>query len=127
MSRYKYPKGTRVYVPTAMLPNTSDYTHALIRVSVERNTARSIVVTPPGGSATKIASSRAHPANLGLLVIRVGDLQSESGVLDPLAHSVLEFFRLLLADDQIELLSLRTLQELKVFWARRRCHDVVIV
>jgi hypothetical protein len=87
---------------------------------VDRNSKRSVVVTPAHGAmSVKVASSRVHSADLGLLVVRIGDLQSESGVLDPLAESIWEFFRLLLPDDQLELLRLRTVHEFRTFWTQR--------
>ncbi|MGZ4391280.1 MAG: hypothetical protein ACXVRK_04005 [Gaiellaceae bacterium] len=80
-------------------------------------------------SSVAIASSRVHSSDLGLLVIRIGDLQSESGVLDPLAESIWEFFRLLLPDDQIHLLRLRTVREFSEFWTTRHgaySHIVIV-
>ena len=48
--------------------------------------------------------------------MKIGDFSSESGVLDPLAASIGEFLRLLLPDDQLHRLELRTLTELESFW-----------
>ncbi len=118
MPTYKHPKGSFVYVPTSLLPDGGGSPHALIRLEVERNSRRSVVVTPPGAvKSHKVASSRVHSSDLGLLVVRIGDMESESGVLDPLAQSIWEFFRLLLPVDQLELLRLRTVHELRTFWA----------
>jgi hypothetical protein len=119
-----------VYVPTSLLPAPERFNQALVRLTVDGNRKRSVLVTPPGAKAgVTIASARVHSSDLGLLVIRIGDLKSESGVLDPLAKSIWEFFRLLLPDDQIHLLRLRTVHELHDFWTKHHgaySHIVIV-
>lgn len=124
-----FPVGTRVFVPASALPEPASRPFALVEKSVTRVEGRSVVVSDPGGTETKIGSSRVHPANLGLLIVRIGDLQTELTLLDPLASSVLQFFRLLLPDDQVLRLEVRTPDELVDFWGRHHAgysHVVVV-
>jgi hypothetical protein len=48
----------------------------------------------------------------------VGDYETESVLLDPLAKSILQFCRLLIPDDQVKAVKLRSLAEFTFFWAR---------
>lgn len=68
------------------------------------------------GQDVKIASARSHDRRLGFLVLKVGDLSTEDTLLNPLARSVLEFLRLLLPDDHVRRLDVRTTDELLAFW-----------
>ncbi len=111
-----YPAGSRVFVPAAALPRPDSRPYALVRKTVQRVERRSIVVSEPDGTETAIGSARVHPDHLGLLIVRVGDLHTESTLLDPLASSVLQFFRLLLPDDQVRRLDVRAPDELFRFW-----------
>lgn len=54
---------------------------------------------------------------LGILVLRVGDLTTEETLLNPLAKYVLQYLRLLLQDDAVQRLDIRTEEELRLFMA----------
>ena len=113
-----FAAGTTVFVPDSALPVASaPRPFALVKRTVERIEDRSIVVRESDGTETKIGSSRVHSANLGLLIVRIGNLEGEMTLLNPLAASVLQFFRLLLDDDQIARIDVRTPDELYTWWA----------
>ncbi len=69
------------------------------------------------GTTVEIASRLVHSSALGFLVLRVGDLQTETTLLDPLAKSVLQFLRLLIPDNDLRSVTLRTLSELDAHWS----------
>jgi hypothetical protein len=48
--------------------------------------------------------------------LTIGDLQTETTLLDPLGRSVLQYFRLLLPDDQVLRARIRTRAELESVW-----------
>lgn len=119
--------GMQVYVPVARI-GSFDHPSALYRTSVQAVTGRSVVVSTPGGSTAQVATSAVH-TSIGVLILRFGHLETEDTLLDPLAKSLLHFGRLLLTDDCIRLLEVRSLQELGLFWQRDHAnyaHVVVI-
>lgn len=113
----KFQVGEEVYVPASCLtdPNAPQ---ALVRRRVLRNVSRSIVVDDHGGRAATIASGLAHHNSLGILVLRIGDLSTETTLLDPPAESVARFLRLLIGDENIEYIQVRTLAELEMYWSK---------
>jgi len=108
--------GDRVYVPWTRLGVVDDKPSALHYTRVVEVNQRSVVVEMPDANRTTVASS-AVLKNLGIAVIRIGDLETEVGLLDPLAKSVLQFLRLLNTDDSFtRLFETRSLAELRHFW-----------
>ncbi len=108
--------GDFVYVPCAAVPELVDRDTALYRaevVAVERRSVR--VKLPNGASSELIGTSRVHK-DVGILVIEVGDFATEAALLDPLAKSVLQFIRLLVPDDQVRAIKVRSRDELQKFW-----------
>jgi hypothetical protein len=109
-----------------------DSPYSLVRCKIEGQTERSVVVSGPGIDGTSTIGSRHARSDAGVLIIRVGDLVGSGGettLLDPLAKSVLQFMRLLLGDDYLRSVHIRTLEELKRLWADEyaaRTHVVLI-
>ncbi len=52
---------------------------------------------------------------LGVLIVRIGDYK-EADLIDPLCKSVLHFCRMLLPGDSVQVIVVRTVQELTHFW-----------
>jgi hypothetical protein len=121
--------GERVFVPTSLLPNPTQYGVALIQRDVLTVADRSATLDLGGAVASPpIATSKLH-RNLGILVIRVGDLETEPVLLDPLAKSILHFARLFVDDSFVYLLQVRSLAELEAWLpanAARFSHVVLI-
>ena len=108
--------GDNVYVPRVRLGLDVDTPSALWRTTVREVIGRSVVVDLPGGApSSPIASSAAH-LDVGVIILRVGDFDTETTLLDPLAKSLLQFCRLLLPDDQVTLREVRSRIELRHFW-----------
>ena len=82
---------------------------------------------PDGTLSDWIATSKIS-SNFGVLIIRIGDF-NEAGLLDPLAKSVLQYCRMLLPDDSVRMIALRTELELTTLWDtfNGMCHQVIIV
>jgi hypothetical protein len=100
-----------------------------VRRTVAGQEERSIRVDDGAGGLAAIASRLVHKDDLGFLILKVGDLGSETTLLDPLAKSVLQFLRLLLPEDRVRQLSLRTLVELEKDWGTQGAaisHVVII-
>lgn len=109
--------GDTVYVPCSAFPELADLGTALYRTEVVMATKKSVTVKLPDGAASaKIGVGRVH-RDVGILVIEIGDFESEAATLDPLAKSVLQFCRLLVPDDQLRKITVRSQSELKAYWS----------
>ncbi|MBI5527216.1 MAG: hypothetical protein HY897_12845 [Deltaproteobacteria bacterium] len=106
--------GTNVHVPVSKLGNFNSQS-ALYKTIVREIVDRSVKVDVPNGGTANVASSAVH-TEVGVLIIRVGDFSTEDTLLDPMAKSLLQYSRLLLTDDTIRLLEVRSTQEVKAFW-----------
>ena len=107
--------GQRVYAPALRVDPCVTPNFSLIK---------GIVRELPGGSKSalvefddsrfglkRLATSLLH-AEVGVMIVRIGDFGSELEFLDPLAQSVRDFCRLLLPPDQLRFFQVRTLREL---------------
>lgn len=108
--------GERVYVPASAFENGAKASSALVHGPVLAIENRSVRVEHHGESKL-VAASKCH-RNIGLLIFRIGDLETETGLLDPLSKSVLQFCRLLVPDDQVHLYNIRSITELQKIWAQ---------
>ena len=117
--------GTHVYVPVARVGNFA-WPSALYRTSVHAVVHRSVDVQVPGGLTARVAMSAVH-TSIGVLILRFGDLRTEDTLLDPMAKSLLHFGRLLLTDDSVRLLEVRSLHELNQFWQQHHANSAHVV
>lgn len=121
--------GERVFVPTSLLPSPAQYGVALILRSVLAVANRSATLDLGNMVASpSIATSKLH-RNLGILIVRVGDLETETVLLDPLAKSILHFARLFVDDSFVHLFQVRSVAELEAWLpanAARFSHVVLI-
>ena len=105
-----------IYVPCSAFPAMDNYDTALYKTKVLATHKNSVSVKLPDGTASpNIGVSRVH-RDVGILLIEIGDFTSESATLDPLAKSVLQFCRLLVPDDQLRTVKVRSRAELRKFW-----------
>ena len=110
--------GDRVYVPCLLVPELEGRDTALYETRISTVNANSATVDLPGGAVSKpIGVSRLHSA-VGILIVSIGDFISESALLDPLSKSVLQFCRLLVPDDQVAAVKVRSVAELKTYWSK---------
>lgn len=119
----------QVFVPTSLLPNPAAYGTGLIVRKVIATQNRSATLDLGNGvNSPPIATSKLH-RNLGILIIRIGDLESESVLLDPLAKSILHFARLFMDDSFVHFMQVRSVAELEAWLpinAARFSHAVII-
>lgn len=109
-----------VYVPRARIGLDQNHANAFYYTKVRQVVDRSVKVDlPEGGLSEKVATSVVH-RNVGLLIFRIGDYQTETSLLDPLAKSILQYFRLLVPDDMVQLCEIRTAMEFQSLWASRQ-------
>jgi hypothetical protein len=118
-----------VFVPRVRLGLDLNNANAFYNTSVCEVNDRSVRVSLPGGGWSDWIGSSAVHRNVGILILRIGDYQSEIGLLEPLKKSVLQYFRLLLPDDMVRAHEMRTTEELAQIWAANHAgfsHVIVI-
>lgn len=109
--------GDMVFLPATRVGDQSGVSAVRQYRVVERNT-RSLKVERPGGAYSRwIGTSAAHRL-LGIYIVRIGDFATEDVLLDPLLKSVLQFTRLLLPDEYVRAIEVRSSDELQHFWSR---------
>ncbi|HEY7959682.1 MAG TPA: hypothetical protein VID20_06440, partial [Sphingomicrobium sp.] len=119
--------GEQVFVPAWVFEHAADLPSAFVRSPVLELEDRSARVEHRGVSEW-IATSKCH-RNIGLLIFCIGDLETETALLDPLYKSVTQFCRLLAPDDHLRFYKIRSVEELRTIWAREHAaysHVVLI-
>jgi hypothetical protein len=111
----KFRVGQDVWAPIYKYPGGDRAPYALARGVVREISGRSCEVDLPYIGTRKIASSLLH-ASVGVCIVRIGDFRSEQSAMDPICKSILNFLRLLLPDDHVRLIELRTEAELEEFF-----------
>lgn len=114
----------RIFVPASML-DAGDVPSAFVETRVQEVAARSVRIVFRDEDHW-IASSRCQ-RNIGLLIICIGDLETEPTLLDPLSKTVTQFCRLLVQDDYVRFYKIRSVAELKAIWAREHANYSHIV
>jgi len=119
--------GDEVHVPRKVLSLPDDVL-PFYRTTVRDKQARSIRVDLPGGQLSPLIATSKVYRNFGVLIVRIGDY-NEFGLLDPLAKSILQYCRMLISDDSVRLIELRTEDELATLWGiyHGMCEQVVLV
>ena len=119
--------GETVYVPCSRVADLDSTGVALYKTRVEQTRDRAITVRLPGGDPSDWIGSGLVHRDVGILILNIGDFETEHTLLDPLAKSVTQFCRLLVPDDQIRSVRIRALGELKKFWrTNQRAYSHVI-
>lgn len=105
----------RIFVPASML-DADDVPSAFVATRVEEIAGRSVRILFRGEDHW-ISNAKCQ-RNIGLLIICIGDLETEPTLLDPLSKSVTQFCRLLASDDYVRFYKIRSVAELTAIWAR---------
>ena len=110
--------GDSVYVPCLKIDALADHPSALYRTTVVNVEKRSAQLSLPGGATSDLIGFSLLHVKVGILIVEIGDFVTETAMLDPLAKSVLQFCRLLVPDDHVRSVKLRSLVELEMFWGK---------
>ena len=113
---HKFLIGEHVFIPAARTEFPDQAPFALVYKKVIGQNDRSITFDDESGPRN-VASRLVHKSGLGFLVLRIGDMATERTLLDPLAKSMLQYVRLLLPDNDVHALNVRTLAELVCWWS----------
>ena len=120
--------GDQVYVSRSLLGLDENEISPFYRTFVRARQNRSVEVDKPDGTLSDRIATSKIVSNFGVLIVRIGDF-NEDGLIDPLAKSILHYCRMLLSNDSVRLIELRTEDELTRLWGdfHAMCHQVVIV
>jgi hypothetical protein len=121
--------GEIVFVPLNRLGVDRVGVSAFLRTTVLAVDRRTVMVDLlDGGMTANVASSAVH-RNVGVCIFAIGDIDSESTLIEPLRKSVLQYCRLLLPEGSLFLHAVRSVAELRKFWQRDHalCSHVILV
>lgn len=119
----------KVFVPGSRIPGMEGHSSAFYETHIAEVGVRKVKVKLQGGAVSEWIGSGLCQKNIGILIFTIGDLETETGLLDPLAKSVLQYCRLLVPDDYLRAFKIRSLAELKNIWHKEQAaySHVVIV
>lgn len=118
-------------MPSNKLPAPAQGGFALKRTKVleQRKQQVRLDERDSDGNDIWVSSQVLHGRDLGITILRIGDLLTEEHTLDPLTKSTLHYLRLLLEPDAVRMREIRTTIELEVVWrqlAESTSHLVLI-
>ena len=105
--KFKFQVNDSIFVPTFQQGMLNDYPLAFFKTTVKQVEGRSIIFEY-SDKLIKVGSGICHK-NIGILILNIGDFQTEATLLDPLAKSVLQYSRLLFDDSYVKHYKVRTL------------------
>lgn len=119
----------KVFVPVSRIPGMEGHSSAFYETRIAEVGIRKVKVHLKDGVTSDWIGSVLCQKNIGILIFTIGDLETETGLLDPLAKSVLQYCRLLVPDDYLRAYKVRSLAELKSIWHKEQAaySHVVIV
>lgn len=104
------------FVPSSLLPEESSYPVSIYRTIIKDIKNKSVKVLQKDGNISEWITTSKVSKHVGILIINIGDFSTEETLLNPLAKSILQFSRLLLDDDSVTLIKLRSIGELTAWW-----------
>lgn len=104
------------YVPTSLLPDGNSYPFSIHKTIIRGTKDKSVKVEIRGGNISDWITTSKVSKHIGILIINIGDFSTEETLLNPLAKSILQFSKLLLDDDCIALIRVRSIGELSAWW-----------
>jgi hypothetical protein len=120
--------GDEVYVPVYRLETAVQPPFPILKARVTGLEERSVTLDCPYGIGEKTVAKSFVQKDVGVLIIRIGDLLTETTLLDPLAGTISQFFKLLLPDDQLRTYYIRTADELyDIYGAHSAAYTHIVV
>lgn len=110
----------KVFVPASRIPGLEGHSSAFYETRVAEVGVRKLKVQLRGGSVSEWIGAGLCQKNIGIIIFTIGDLETETGLLDPLAKSVLQYCRLLVPDDYLRAYKVRSLAEFTSIWHKEQ-------
>lgn len=115
-----FAENDKIFVPTSRIPGMEGHPSAFYETRVAEVDTRKVKVLLQHGAISDWIGSGLCQKNVGILIFTIGDLETETGLLDPLAKSVLQYCRLLVPDDYLRSYKVRSIAELKSIWEKEQ-------
>ena len=112
--------GDTVHVPCSKFEGLEGHSTALYTTKVVEVKDKSIKVNLPKQEVSEFFGASFAHKKIGLIIINIGDFETEDSLLNPLSKSVLQYSRLLLPDDSIRQVRVRSIAELKTIWHKNQ-------
>lgn len=110
--------GESVHVPSIKAGLDSSYPWAMTCGTIQSIRKGKITINLPNGDISLPIYEGLARKKLGIFIVQIGDHVTEETLLVPLKKSILQYTRLLLRDDYIRSVSVRSLAEFKYYWQR---------
>ena len=112
-------KGEHVFVPRSRIHADLGGSSAFYSTKVvDRPSERSVIVSLPHNQVSEPIGTAVVHRKIGVLIIAIGDFNSEDTLLTPLGRSIYHYFRLLLTDDLVHSWFVRSRAEFRRIWER---------
>lgn len=112
--------GDLVYVPRGKVGLEFDSYSSFYRTKVVDKQGNSVKVDLPYNNVSDWLSSQFVRKYIKVAIFAIGDMETELTLIDPLAKTILHHFRLLLGDDEILSVKIRSMPELEYFWCKEQ-------
>lgn len=110
--------GDKIFVPVSRLPGLDGHPSAFYETRVAEVGVHKAKVNLPQGTVSEWIGTGLCHKNIGILIFSIGDLETESTLLEPLTKSVVQYCRLLVSDDYLQAVRVRSLAEVSQVWRR---------
>jgi len=112
-----HPKiGDTVHVPSSKAGIGVNYPSAMVSGEIQAIQNAKIIITLPNGNLSHPIYIKLARRKLCFLIVQIGDFQTEQTLLVPLRKSILQYTRLILTDDYIKCVSIRSIDEFIYYW-----------
>ena len=108
----------KIHVPSLKAGLTFDYPYSMTSGEICDLTDKYIKINLPNGEISEEIPISLARKKLGILIIQIGDFESELTLLEPLKKTIIQFTRLLLNDEYIHSYSVRSPDELRYIWEK---------
>lgn len=112
--------GDRVFVPLSKTdPEFQERPMPFFETKITEVINRSVRVALPNGQNSPLLGSASIHRNIGILILQIGDFQTETPLLVPLTKTILQYCRLLLGYDTYVLSEkCRSFEEFAILWQK---------
>lgn len=121
--------GDSVHVPTAKTGFDGDFPWAMICGTIQSIRDGKICIGLPRGQVSRPIYASLARKKMCVFIVQIGDHVTEETLLVPLSTSISQYTRLLLGDDYIRRIAVRSIAEFKYYWQREHAlmsHIVLI-
>lgn len=112
--------GDSVYVPRSKVGLAFDSYSSFYLTKIVEKEGNSVKVDLPYNEVSCWLSSQFIRKYIKVAILAIGDMETELTLIEPLGKTILHHFRLLLGDDEVLYVKLRSMAELKHYWNKEQ-------